>query len=227
MASQKELKDNGFLVFSDFNDKKLLHLYKDIYDGASNTKSPYVATIRIENGAYVFMDNRYRSLDALMESVGEYHRTLMFPPWLYDAMYDKKYLIETQLYYYLVEKLGFVHSKKGFELDNRYVLSAGATEIEVSVERHDDEVAICYNYGQFAMRTPVSSTDEAMNTINAYIILKLSETFKSYVEIPKKLMIPDTKVPDTKGVKTNLSDFNVYEMRESLKSRLEEILKQF
>lgn len=226
MPSRKELKENGFFIVPDHDDNKLLHLYKNIYEDSTGVKLPYVASIKVKNNAYIFNDQTYKTLDNLVKGIKDYHKTLIFPAWLYDKLYDEKHLLERQLIYYLVDILGFAKDTSSFRCDQIYVLFAGATKIEISIKNDLKRVLIYYSYGGWDMQIEVNTIEEAMNTVNTFIMLKLSETFKTYIDIPNKIIIPSTKVPDIIGVKSNLINFDVTQMKDSLKERLKEILKE-
>jgi hypothetical protein len=184
----------------------------------------------------IFNDKKYTNVSLLLDAVKEYNNSLFFPSMYYDPMYNKAYLEESKIDYYLKE-LGFSLSEKSIYNGSSYIYSnefgKGMLRINVFPNREykgnsdiAGELSLYFNENT-CTHIEYKNGEDAVSYINSLITTTSSINIGCFLNVMRALRgelnkMTNAKVSDI----TNILDIKMKDYREEMIPILEKILEK-
>lgn len=207
-------------------ENKEINLYRK--QGEFSYGVGWCGTIALKNGKAVFNGNAYTTVADLDNALVEWEKSLPYPVDTYSPMTRPSYKVDSQLTWYLTEKLGFVC--KHTEWNVRYAKEIGpAFELSFKVEQDtkNESVRISSTFGGITFTQEVTDTETGVAIISAIVNGECLSMAKDMVDL---ISACDEKVSgDIEAyVPTKQNIFGVAKtsFKEVMIDRLEKVLAQ-
>ena len=189
----------------------------------------YCGNITLKNGKAVFNGKTYNDLETLDNALVEWEKSLPYPVDTYCPMTRESYRIESRIIWHLTEKMGFEHSKSGWDA-GVYVRSIGPnSQLRFNV-RQDLEDGKVHITSEFAGMTFMQSVDNAEDgiavvdsIINSNVLMGAKDMVDIITACGEKIT---TEVEAYVPTKENFFGMKKVSFKDLMIARLESILNQ-
>ncbi len=191
----------------------------------------YCGNISLKNGKAVFIFNgkTYTDLETLDNALVEWEKSLPYPVDTYCPMTRESYRTESRIVWYLTEKMGFEHSKSGWEA-GAYVRSIGPNSqlrFNVRQDLKNEKVDITSEFGGMTFTQSVDNAEDGIAVIDSIINGSVLMGAKDMVDIisacGEKIT---TEVEAYIPTKENFFGIKKVSFKDLMIARLENVLKQ-
>lgn len=184
--------------------------------------------ITLKNGKAVFNGKSYSTIADLDNALVEWEKSLPYPVDTYYPQNRESYKVESQLIYYLMEKLGFKTKHSNWSV--RYAKEIGDNcELSFSVEQDIEKecVRITSRFGGYHFTQEVKDTETGVAVISSIVNGECLSMAKDLIDL---MSVCDTKVTaDIEAyAQTNENIFGIkpVSFRDMMIERLENMLAQ-
>lgn len=188
----------------------------------------WCGTIILKNGKAVFNGEAYSTIIDLDKALVEWEKSLPYPVDTYNPMTVESYRVDSQLTYYITEKLGFKRCDDNWSI--RYVKRIGDNcELSFKIEQdtYKECVRILSSFGEYYFTKEVTDTETGVAVISSIVNGECLSMAKDMIDL---MSVCDTKVvADIEAyTKTNenIFGFKPVSFRDMMIERLENALAQ-
>lgn len=189
----------------------------------------YCGNISLKNGKAVFNGKSYSDLETLDKALVEWEKSLPYPVDTYCPMTRESYRIESRIIWYLMEKMGFEHSKSGWEV-GAYVRSIGPDSqlrFNVRQDLENEKVNITSQFGGMTFTQSVDNAEDGIAVIDSIVNGSVLMGAKDIVDIISACGEKVTAEVEA-YIPTNENIFGVKQVsfKDLMIARLESVLNQ-
>ena len=216
-----------FEKYNIIGDNKYITLYRK--KGEYKYGFGYCGNIILKNNKAYFNDIAYSTIEELDKALVEWENSLPYPVDTYNPMMRKGYRIESQLVWYLTEKLGFKLNTTDWK--SNYIKKIGDSfelTFEIKQKNIDNNiVTISSFYGDYYFTQDVDNTEEGIRIIDTLVNYETLTMAKDFVDIvcccgEKVTNEIDTIVRDN----SNILGFRKINFKKLMIDKLENVLKE-
>ena len=189
----------------------------------------YCGNITLNNGKAVFNGKSYNDLETLDNALVEWEKSLPYPVDTYCPMTRESYRIKSRIVWHLTEKMGFEHSKSGWDA-GVYVRSIGPNSqlrFNVRQDLEDGKVHITSEFGGMTFMQSVDNAEDGIAVVDSIINSNVLMGAKDMVDIisacGEKIT---TEVEAYVPTKENFFGMKKVSFKDLMIARLESILSQ-
>jgi hypothetical protein len=189
----------------------------------------YCGNISLKNGKAVFNGKSYNDLETLDNALVEWEKSLPYPVDTYCPMTRETYRIESRIIWHLTEKMGFEHSKSGWDA-GVYVHSIGPNSqlrFNVRQDLEDGKVHITSEFGGMTFMQSVDNAEDGIAVVDSIINSNVLMGAKDMVDIitacGEKIT---TELEAYVPTKENFFGMKKVSFKDLMIARLESILNQ-
>ena len=189
----------------------------------------YCGNITLKNGKAVFNGKTYNDLETLDNALVEWEKSLPYPVDTYCPMTRESYRIESRIIWHLTEKMGFEHSKSGWDA-GVYVRSIGPNSqlrFNVRQDLEDGKVHITSEFAGMTFMQSVDNAEDGIAVVDSIINSTVLMGAKDMVDIisacGEKIT---TEVEAYVPTKENFFGMKKVSFKDLMIARLESILNQ-
>lgn len=189
----------------------------------------YCGNISLKNGKAIFNGKTYNDLETLDNALVEWEKSLPYPVDTYCPMTRESYRAESRIVWHLTEKMGFEHSKSGWEA-GLYVRSIGPNSqlhFNVRQDLENEKVNITSQFGGMTFTQSVDNAEDGIAVIDSIINGSVLMGAKDMVEIisacgEKVTAEVEAFIP----TKENILGIKKVNFKDLMIARLENVLNQ-
>lgn len=192
----------------------------------------YCGNISLKNGKAVFNDfngQSYSDLETLDNALVEWEKSLPYPVDTYCPMTRESYRIDSRIVWHLTEKMGFEHSKSGWEA-GAYVRSIGPNSqlrFNVRQDLENEKVDITSEFGGMTFTQSVDDADDGIAVVDSIIngsVLMMAKDMVDVISACGEKVT--TEVEAFIPTKENFFGIKKASFKDLMIARLENVLKQ-
>ena len=220
--TRKDLQEKYNII----GENKDLSLYRK--SGEFSYGAGWCGSIALKNGKAVFNGKAYSTIADLDNALVEWEKSLPYPVDTYSPLYRESYKVDSQLTYYLTERLGFKSRHRDWE--SYYAKEIGDNcELTFSLEQDTEKecVRIFSRFGAYHFTQEVTDTETGVAVISSIVNGECLSMAKDMVDL---MSVCDAKVvADIEAyTQTNENIFGIkpVSFKDMMIERLEKALAQ-
>lgn len=220
--TRKDLQEKYNII----GENKSISLYRK--HGEFSYGVGWCGEIALKNGKAVFNGQAYSTIADLDNALVEWEKSLPYPVDTYNTMSRPSYKVDSQLTYYLTEKLGFKVKSANWSV--RYAKEIGDNcELSFSVEQDIEKecVRITSRFGEYHFTQEVTDTETGVAVISSIVNGECLSMAKDMIDL---MSVCDTKVTaDVEAyvnTKSNIFGIKPVSFKDMMIERLEKVLAQ-